>query len=181
WNNKQALVSSPQERYSFFLSGTYDLTDSISVYGRSTWAESKTKTLLLPTNASFGWEASIPFNPATDSPIDPSLNYNDQALVAAVLANPAAYANPGFIPTGQPGAQHPVPTELAALLMSRGSPTGSWIAETYPADSFDQRSTVNTNSVWQMEVGMNFELPFRDWTGEAYYSHGESSTYNSAY
>jgi iron complex outermembrane receptor protein len=181
WNNTKALVSSPQERHSFFLSGTYDLTDTVSVYGRSTWAESKTKTLLLPTNASFGWEANIPFNPTTDSPIDPSLNYNDQAVVAAVLANPAAYANPNFIGTGLAGAQHPVPVEMAALLLSRPNPTGTWAAETYPADSFDQRSTVNTNTVWQMEVGANFELPFGDWTGEAYYSHGESSTYNSAF
>lgn len=181
WNNTQALVSSPQDRYSFFLSGTYDLTDTVSVYGRSTWAESKTETLLLPTNASFGWEAQVPFNPTTDSPLDPSLNFNDQAIVAAALANPSAFANPNFIPTGQPGAQHPVPTELAALLLSRGNPTGSWIAETFPANSFDQRATFNTNTVWQMEVGVNFELPFRDWTGEAYYSHGESSTYNNAF
>lgn len=180
WNNQQALVSSPQDRYSFFLSGTYDITDTISVYGRSTWAESKTETLLLPTNASFGWEASVPFNPATDSPIDPSLNYTDQAVVASVLANPSAFRNPGYIASGQPGAQHPVPTELAALLLSRGNRTGSWIAETFPADSFDQRSTVNTNNVWQMEVGTNFELGVGDWTGEAYYSHGESSTYNIA-
>ncbi len=181
WNNQQALVSSPQDRYSFFLSGTYDLTDTVSVYGRSTWAESKTETLLLPTNASFGWEASVPFNAATDSPINPALNYNDQVVVAAVLANPAAFVNPGFIASGQRGAQHPVSTELAALLLSRGNPTGSWIAETFPATSFDQRSTTNTNTVWQMEIGTNFELGFRDWTGEAYYSHGESSTYNNAF
>lgn len=181
WNNQQALVGAPQDRYSMYLSGSYDLTDDVTVFARGTWAESKTRTLLLPTNASFGWEASIPFNPETDSPVDPSLDYTDPAVVSAVRGNPGAFANPDFINTGVAGAQHPVPAELAMTLMSRGNPTGDWIMETYPDESFDQRSTVNTNTVWQLEAGVEFRLPFRDWTGEAYVSHGESSTYNVAF
>jgi iron complex outermembrane receptor protein len=226
WNNTEALASSPQERYALFASGTFDITDDVQFFTRGTWSESKTQTKLIPTNASFGWEAQVPYEPGFDSPVDPSLNYTDQGVVAAVLANPAAFANPNFIGTGQAGARHPVPVELAVLLNSRvpaniyclqgglapdgracglppltgnipTSPTtnptlvgqsvpgtgrlGSWIMETYPNDSFDQRATMNTNTVWQVEAGINFNLPFGDWTGEAYFSHGESSTYNIAY
>ena len=36
---------------------------------------------------------------------------------------PAAFANPSFIPTGQAGAQHPVPAQLAILLNSRHAST----------------------------------------------------------
>jgi outer membrane receptor protein involved in Fe transport len=181
WNNLQALASAPQTRYSFFGSGKWDVTDSVQFFARGTYAESKTRTLLLPTNASYGWEANMPYNPLTDSPVDPTLNYTDQATVAAILANPAAFANPGFIGHGQAGAKHPVPVELAVLLNSRPTQNATWIAETYPADSFDQRATLNTNTVWQIETGFNFKLPVRDWTGEFYWSRGQSSTYNVAF
>lgn len=217
WNNLEAMASAPQTRYSFFGSGKWDVTDDVKFFTRVTYAESKTRTKLFPTNASFGWEASIPYNPATDSPVDPSLDYTNQAVVASVLANPAGFANPGFIGHGQAGALHPVPLELAVLLNSRAAPNtyclqgvagcgaprtgttattnptlvggpvpgtgrlGSWIAETYPTDSFDQRATLNTNNVWQVETGFNFKLPVKDWTGELYWSRGQSSTYNVAF
>ncbi len=181
WNNLQALASAPQTRYSFFGSGKYDFTDDITFFTRATYAESKTRTLLFPTNASFGWEASIPYNPATDSPVDPTLDYRVLANSTMVLANPTAFANPGYIAHGQAGAQHPVPLELAVLLNSRANPAGTWIAETYPTDSFAQRATLNTNTVWQIETGLNFKLPVKDWTGELYYSRGQSSTYNVAF
>src|SRR5262249_34879639 len=157
-------------RYSLYASGKYDITDNVTFFSRVNYAESKTRTLLLPTNASFGWEADVPYNPTTDSPVDPTLNYQNAATVAAVLANPAAFANPGFKAHGVTGAQHPVPVELAVLLNSRFNQAGTWIAETYPTKSFPQRSTLNTNTVWQIETGFDFKLPVKDWTGEFYWS-----------
>ncbi len=216
WNNQQALVSSPQERYSAFASGTYDFSDHLTFFSRLMWAQNQTRTLLLPTNASFGWEADVPYNPTTDSPVDPSLDYTDPTVLSNVLANPSAYANPNFIGHGLAGAQHPVPTQLAVLLNSRspantyclqggagcgapfsgstattnptlvGQPVpgtgrlGPWIAETFPTKSFPQRSTVDTNTVWQLESGLRFRLG-DTWNGEFYVSHGESTSYNLAY
>ncbi len=181
WNNLQALASGPQKRYSMFASGHYDVSDSMRFFARGTWAQSKTRTLLLPTNASLGWEASIPYNPTTDSPVDPGLDYTNPATVTAVLANPGAFANPGFIPTNTAGAGHPVPVELAVLLNSRDNPLEPWIAETYPNNSFDQRATLNTIDVWNVEAGLQFDLGASDWTGEVFVSHGESSTYTNAF
>ncbi len=215
WHNSQALVSAPQERYSFFASGKYDFTDRITFNARATLAESETETLLFGTNAIFGWEGIVQYNPATDSPLSPTLNYNDAAVVAAAVANPtnAAYANPTFRPTGSAGAQHPVPVELAALLNSRPPTTfcmagsfsafgpcgaaftgttvttdpllvgttgqGDWMPGWNPDSSLPPRSTVNTNTVWQVEGGLDFDLG-ADWTAELYFSHGQSSTYNNA-
>lgn len=183
WNNPNEYVSSPQDRYSFFTSGTYDVTDDVSLFARATWARSVTKTRLFPANASFGWEAQIPYNPDTDSPILRTLNYADAATVQAAITDPTnpLYANPGFVPTGATGAQHPVSVELAALLNSRANQGASWIAETFPRNSFDDRSTENTNDQWQIEGGVNFNLPVKDWSGELYFSHGESNTYNNAF
>jgi iron complex outermembrane recepter protein len=192
WNNVQAYASAPQDRYSFFASGHYDMSDSVRLFARGTLAESKTRTLLFGTNAIGGWEATVPYDPITDSPVDPTLDYRDPAVVQAVLANPAAFANPDFIGTGQPGAGHPVPMELAILLNSRtdnnffsptfGEPTpdAAWQPNWNPLYSLPPRNTFNTNTVWQVEAGVEFDLGFRDWMGEAYVSRGESSTYNIA-
>lgn len=180
WNNPLAYAQAPQTRYSFFGSGKWDFNDNVTFFTRASYAQSKTSTLLIPTNASFGWEAQIPYNPTTDSPIRPDLTPAEFAAAIADPTNPA-YANPSFIAHGQPGAQHPVPVDLAILLNSRPNPAASWIAETYPRDSFPQRATLNTNTIWQIETGFDFRLPFKDWTGEVYWSRGESSTYNNAY
>lgn len=178
WNNQRAFASAPQERHSFFASGTYDVSDRFSLFARATFAESKTRTLLFGTNAISGWEATVPYNPETDSPVDPSLNYTDPQVVQDVRDNPDAYANPDFIPTGQPGANFPVPHELAILLNSRSFP-GEWQPQWNPDDSLPPRQTRNTNSLWQVEFGADFDLG-ADWTGELYFARGESGTYNVA-
>src|SRR5690606_32368680 len=65
------------------------------------------------------------------------------------------------------------------LLNSRQQPARRWQPDWKPDDSLPPRSTFNTNTVWQIEAGINFDIGSnRD--GEVYFSHGESSTYNIA-
>lgn len=180
WNNTQAYASAPQERFSFYTSGNFDLSDSVTAFSRATFSESTTRTLLFGTNAITGWETTIPYDPVRDSPIDPTLPYTDEAQMRAYIANPSAYANPNFIQTGNPNAHFPVPVELAVLLNSRADQDARWQPQWNPDFSLPPRQTYNTNEVWQIEGGLNIDLPFRDWTAELYYSHGESSTYNVA-
>jgi iron complex outermembrane receptor protein len=184
WNNLQELASGPQDRYSIYANSHYDLTDKISVFGGARFAESRTSTLLFGTDAISGWEATVPYNPTTDSPIDPTLDYTDPAVLAAVAADPTAFfrANPNlsFIPTGTSGAGHPVPAEMAWLLNSRTNQDARWQPQWYPDTSLPARQTTNTIQTWQLEGGLDLELPFRDWKGEIYLTHGESSTYNVA-
>jgi outer membrane receptor protein involved in Fe transport len=214
WFHQRNYISAPQDRYSFFASGNFDVTDTVRAFARATFAESDTKTILFGTNAITGWETQVPYNPTTDSPVNPALNYRDPAIVMAVRDNPAAFANPSFIPTGAPGAQHPVPAQLAILLNSRTPPTyclegtfsgplpcGSWGSNSTatqvpglvgttapparwqpqwnPDDSLPPRNTDNVNEVWQVDLGLDFDIG-QEWTGEFYLSHGESSTYNVA-
>ena len=70
---------------------------------------------------------------------------------------------------------------MAILMNSRANPAGNWILETYPSDSFDDRATTNKNSTWQVESGLQFDMPVKDWTGEIYFSHGETDSYNHAF
>jgi iron complex outermembrane recepter protein len=212
----EGYVNAPQKRYSFMSSGKYEITDKLTFNSSARFAQSRTRTYLASSTGGGGWAASIPYNASVDSPVVPqgtvvngaAVDYTNAATVSAILANPAAYANPNFIAHGAANAQHPVPLQLAVLLNSRpantlwcqqGSPgcttanattdknligtarTGRdspWQAETYLADSFVGRNTVNDNQTWQIEAGLNYELPFADWTSEVYYSRGESSISN---
>lgn len=192
YNFPNGYAQGPQERYSFMISGHYNITDRLRFTSHANFEQSTTRTLLAGNSAIFGWEADIPYDPTTDSPLDPTLTY-DAALAAAYAADPAGFLaanpNPGFIPHGAAGAQHPVPPELAILLNSRpdfsfiggpfanGGPTGPWIPQ-WNTDKAFLRNTSNTNTVWQVDAALNMDLPFRDWTGELYFSHGESTTYN---
>ena len=226
WNNPNETVSEPQTRYSFYGSGTFDLTDKVQFYSNVRFAQSLTSTYFFPTSANYGREATVPYNAATDSPINPSLQTatNAQQIAAAFAANPTnnAFSNPNFIPTGTKGAQHPVPWQLALLLNSRsilgnpaygppGSPTpaaiaalgpnaysvsyggpvqcnpailaadctnapASWTSETYPVNSLGSRSTIDTTTEWTIETGIRFPIA-GDWTGDAYYSRGQSTAY----
>ncbi|MBK9251583.1 MAG: TonB-dependent receptor [Proteobacteria bacterium] len=217
YNETEGYTSSPQSRYSFMGSAKYDITDSLQLMSSARFAQSNTETFLAGTNASGGWGVTVPYNPTTDSPILPTLDYTNYAVMQAALANPndPAYRNPNFIPHGTAGAQHPVPVSMAILLNSRpaiasqpgvfclynqpgctgGAATrdinlvgqarsgaaAPWLMETYPLDSFGRRATNNINEAWQVEVGLTQKLPIKDWTGEVYFSHGESSTYNVAF
>jgi iron complex outermembrane recepter protein len=184
FNDQEALASAPQQRNSFFTSADFDITDTLNFFTHLNFAQSKTRTRLYPTVPISGWEARAPFNPTTDSPLNPALNWRDPAQVTAALANPAAYANPNFIPTGSvtalgaPRAGHPVPNEVAIMLMSRPDPSASWMVELFGDESLGRRTTENTNTYWQIETGLNYKLPFKDWTSELYLSTGESSAYN---
>ncbi len=187
YNDLSEYASAPQTRYAFMGAGDYDITDHIKFSTSARFSQSLTKTFLAGTNASYGWEATVPYNATKDSPIDPTLNLLTPGLAAAVIANPSAYANPNFIAHGKPGAQHPVPVALALLLNSRNtiftpSPlTTGWVAETYPDQGFAQRATTDTSTSWMIDAGVKFDIPVKDWTGEVYYSRGESSTYNVAF
>jgi iron complex outermembrane recepter protein len=229
WNNPLATVSSPQTRYSFFANGTYDITDKVQFYSNARFADSQTTTLLdTPTSAIFGWEANIPYNATTDSPINPALitSTTSQAALSAIAASFAANPtssnpnwNPGFIAPGGKGVQHPVPWQLALALDSRGvtpggvppavqfggstnpllgappacfteiSPTlcsstatSSWQLWYLPAiGTAPQRSTVDTSETFQIETGLRFPLMVSDWTGDLYYSRGQSLDYENGY
>lgn len=65
WNNTQAFTSAPQERWSFFANGNFDITDEVSAFARVNFAESETETLLFGTNAIGGWEACRRAAPST--------------------------------------------------------------------------------------------------------------------
>jgi iron complex outermembrane recepter protein len=74
-------------------------------------------------------------------------------------------------------AAHPVPTELAALLDSRTNPNAPWQLERV-LDFAGPRSSTNDSTVYQVLAGLQGELGLKDWTWEAYVSHGQTQITN---
>ncbi len=58
-----ATISAPQDRYSFFAAGNFDVTDRVRANARATFAESDTETRLFGTSVVFGWETGHPVQP----------------------------------------------------------------------------------------------------------------------
>ncbi len=204
----EGYVNAPQTRYSFMSTGKYEITDDLTFTTSARFAQSSTRTILAGSTGGGGWGTSIPYNVTTDSPVvaqgtvvnGTAVDYTNAATAAAVLANPAAYRNPSFIPhglrvrsirfrcswqsfsTGRPANQvycltgsagcaaANATTNTALVGTNRIGRDSPWLAETYVLNSFDRRSTLNTNYAWQLETGLNYKLPFADWTAEAYYS-----------
>jgi iron complex outermembrane receptor protein len=74
-------------------------------------------------------------------------------------------------------ADHPIPDELAELLDSRDDPAAPWMLERV-LDFMGPRRSSNTATMYQVMAGLQGDLGLRDWTWEAYTSHGETRTTN---
>ena len=219
-NDADASLSSPQTRYSFFANGSFDITDKVQFYTNARFAESLTTTRLsAPPTLTGGWNQAVPYNPATDSPINPSMisaastSAQLQAIYNAFTANPTnaggtnTFYNSTFIPINGTKPGHPVPWQLALLLDTRtpsttpgnipgGGPSTcnnsiapnlctlaptTWALNWIPYTALPARTTVDTEQTFQIETGFKFPLMVGDWTGDVYYSRGQSLDYEGGY
>ena len=197
FNETGRYSSSPQTRFSFMSTLGYDITDKVHFKASGRFAQSHTETYLGRNTLINGWEATVPYNAATDSPINPTLTLTPTIVTQIAqggLVVPAAYANPNFIAHGAKGAQHPVTPQLAMLLNSRTGTTAlktcavgvttncynpltaGWVTEVFQYNGFDQRRTDNLLTNWTVDAGVTLDLPLKDWTAELYVSRGESVT-----
>jgi iron complex outermembrane receptor protein len=70
--------------------------------------------------------------------------------------------------------------DLAFLLNNRTDPNGVWsLNEVF--DWLKPRSTTNNNVTYQVVTGLEGRLPYKDWTWEAFVSHGQSTTSTITY
>ena len=70
----------------------------------------------------------------------------------------------------------PVQCNPAILAADCTNAPASWTSETYPVNSLGSRSTIDTTTEWTIETGIRFPIA-GDWTGDAYYSRGQSTAY----
>lgn len=100
-----------------------------------------------------------------------------QANYASIEVDAVSNYSPA---TGLWGAQipydsaHPVPAELATLLDSRPDPTAPWQLNRV-LDFLGPQKSVNSTNVNQILAGVEGTFTNRDWTWEAYASHGNTN------
>ena len=68
-----------------------------------------------------------------------------------------------------------LPAALNTLLNSRANPAGPWVLYQV-LDYYGVLQSTNTSNVWQAMAGLQGKMPIKDWTWEAYYSTGKTST-----
>jgi outer membrane receptor protein involved in Fe transport len=150
------LVSSPLTRYSLIGRGHYQINDWASVFTQATFSSTNVRSFAQPAAATGGFAASIP--------------RDDSHPVPAQLAELLDSRGPNVYSTTQFDPNTGLPIILTGV-------DADWrLSRTL--DFLPPRQLRNRNEVYQLMTGLNGQLPFRDWTWEAYVSHGESKVDN---
>jgi outer membrane receptor protein involved in Fe transport len=204
-NYVDEYLSTPNNRWSFFAKGHYDLNDHISVFGQASFIESQVFTRNLVPPAITSWSVLIPHGTDIfrgDDTLTTNLNGTpivgmtnlgipDSVVGAtpgmtqaqlALLPTNAAYTAGGKYGLNCPAVGgctnsqvYPVPTQLAALLDSRPGANQPFQINKYLTE-LGERYLNNRNRTFQVIGGLNGTVPGTDWTWEVYGSHGETST-----
>jgi outer membrane receptor protein involved in Fe transport len=161
-NELVGYIQAPLDRWSMFANGHYDFNDWLTGTFQGNFSRTATSTVrtTFPTTISSGWTVNVPYNQITDDP-----------------------SSPGFLANGVAGAQHPVPQALATLLNSRpNGATTPWTLIWYPSENgpMPVRSTTDTNTVFQIDLGLKGVIPQIGWNWSAIGSHSESNQYSVA-
>jgi outer membrane receptor protein involved in Fe transport len=171
-NNTTAQLSLPLERYSIFANSFYDVNDRVRAFAQGTYTQTKTTSVGGFPPAAIAWSAMIPYNSNAAAV--------DAATVGFGGATLPQYVALGCAPVGgcTYGQSHPVPAELKTLLDSRAQPNGAWDLNT-ELKYLGPTSIENTTNTYQVTAGLRGEIPelafMKDWTWEAYASHGDTN------
>ena len=154
--NDLTLQQSPLTRYSILGRGHYDLTDRIGLFAQATFASTDVRSVGQPSGATGGFAASIPRD--ADHPVPPEL--------AALLDS----RGPNVLSTTQFDPNTGLPVVLTGV-------DANWrLGRTL--DFLPSRQLRNTSGTYQLLAGLNGDFGAREWTWEAYVTHGESKTDN---
>lgn len=199
-NIEELLLSSPQERWSFFSRGHFELNDWITAIGQVSYASTETTSLSLNTVAIGSAATAIPYdnniytgNPLTGRPSSlgstiGGVTYTNLDFLARGVVSPAGVGTGRFgldcpITGGCTNRQvYPVPAELASLLNSRtgAGATQPFYVNLIPGDLV-RRTTQNHNQTFQALFGFEGSIPGMDWTWEVFGSHGETTARTELY
>lgn len=170
-NDLNAYVSTPLERYSLFGRGSIAFNENVSYFIQGTLSQTHVNTISQYSPAVGPWAANIPYG---NDIYAPSVDSNGNTLPQYRAGGSLGLNCPAV--GGCTNSQaFPVPEELARLLDSRPNPNAPWqLSEVF--DWLSPRATRNNTTTYQIVTGFEGNLPFKDWTWEAYASHGQSST-----
>ncbi len=181
------LAALPLDRWNFFGSSEYELTDNITFYTQGYFARSSARTIQQASPAGNNWGTVVPYgddlyegNP--DLGIPSSLNDDGTTTHADYLAGGLYGLDCDPMGGCTNSEVFPVPDELALLLDSRTAipdGTGPSLANspyrlgTY-LDYLGNRVSETDNFTFQALAGFQGTLPSLGWDWEVYGSHGQT-------
>lgn len=184
-NNMEQLLSSPQNRWSFFAKGDYEVTPEVNFFAQVTYARTRTKSVSFNTVMTGSFGTLIPYND------DVYMGNAAYRIAPSVDANGNTHAD--YLAGGRYGLNcpvlggctnkdvFPVPEWMATLLDSRGANSDqAWAANITPM-AFEKRSSDNRNQTFQMVAGLEGTIPGSDLTWDVTASHGETSVKTDLY
>ena len=192
-NNMDLRYSSPLERYSMFGKADFKITDHVTAFTQINFVNTWNTQVLQPSGATGGFGATIPYGNDIYGPSRAA----DGSTLAQYRAGGALGLNCPATGGCTQSQAFPVPTQLAALLNSRGAnaTSNATTAVTYDpvtgvpnvitgADAswllggtlnfLPVRSIENNTNLYQILTGLHGDLGLSDWTWEAYASHGST-------
>jgi iron complex outermembrane recepter protein len=89
-------------------------------------------------------------------------------------------STPGAYTSGGPVACAPQLLASECSSAATGA-TSSWSVDWIPYNALPARTTTDTSNTFQIDAGFKFPLHVGDWTGDVYYSRGQSNDYDAGY
>lgn len=167
----------PLERHSMFARGNYEIADGLNVFVQTTNVQSRVRQLWQWSPAVGGWNAPIPHGNGIYAP---SLEADGVTTRASYLAGGAFGLN--CAPTGgcTKSQAYPTPPELNALLDSRVNPEADWRLNHFfdyaLYDKGDPRLIDSETDTWQLQLGIEGEIPAIDGSWDIVGASGKSTT-----
>lgn len=163
------MMQIPLDRIALFGSGRLAITDNLSAILQVNFSEDETDTQLGDNYLGSFWGAYVPHG---DEIYAPSVDAEGNTLPAYL---PGGLYGLNCPPVGGCTLSEvwPTPPELTQLLDSRPNPNAPWAMSSFTTYA-GKRTTLNDVQTYQFLVGFEGEMPDRDWTWEAYVSHGST-------
>lgn len=151
FDKEASQLALPLKRWSIFASTNYDLTDNLELFAEARFSETFTRSFGPHIGLFNIWDIDVPYDANVDDPDSPNF--------------------------GTGTNRHPVSRELADLLNARNIANPRTTQWTYEGavDWVPRYTTDTTSNVFQVITGLRGKLPVKDWTWEAYGSHGKST------
>ncbi len=114
-----------------------------------------------------------------------ALLLNSRSVFGSGIAVGSPLANIVFgVPSGSPTSiadGGPISCNNSIAASECSSAPTSWAPWWIPYNSLPARTTIDTAETFQIETGFKFPLMISDWTGDVYYSRGQSLDYEGGY
>ncbi|MGC1271230.1 MAG: TonB-dependent receptor [Croceibacterium sp.] len=183
-NYLDQLLSTPQDRWTMFSKGEFELSPDVRFISQAYFASTETISRGFYNSMSgTGLAPNIPYN-------NNIYTGNSYGAASSLLAN--GNTHPDYLPGGRYGLNcpttggctnkqvFPVSQAIATLLNARTNPNADFSANIIPT-SFGLRTTESRNQTFQILAGLEGKIPGTDWRWDVVGAYGQTTSKTDQY